>query len=83
MHTSNHVHVFILAMFSNTGEVEYPEFIEIMTTTLARLEEKREEEGGQGAPVPFALLATAYRCVSAGGRAHALLCRTYITQLGK
>jgi hypothetical protein len=30
------------------GEVEYPEFIEIMTTTLARLAHKKEEEGGAG-----------------------------------
>jgi hypothetical protein len=48
-----------------SGEVEYSEFIEIMTTTLARMEEKREEEGGEASPVPFALLATAYRCVGA------------------
>jgi len=44
------------------GEVEYPEFLEIMTTTLARMEERREE-GGDASPVPFALLATAYRWV--------------------
>jgi hypothetical protein len=50
------------------GEVEYPEFVEIMTTTLAKLEHKKEEEGGSAPPVPFALLATAYKWVSAVGR---------------
>lgn len=32
-----------------------------MTTTLAKLEQKKEEEGGDVPPVPFALLATAYK----------------------
>ena len=47
----------------HTGEVEYPEFIEIMTTTLSRMEQQRAEAGGDSGapPVPFALLATAYR----------------------
>jgi hypothetical protein len=31
-----------------SGEVEYPEFIEIMTSTLAKLAEKKEEEGSAG-----------------------------------
>jgi hypothetical protein len=30
------------------GEVEYPEFIEIMTSTLAKLAHKKEEEGEAG-----------------------------------
>lgn len=42
------------------GEVEYAEFEEIMTGTLARLAEEAEG-GGQGSNVPFALMATAYR----------------------
>jgi Ca2+-binding EF-hand superfamily protein len=31
-----------------SGEVEYPEFIEIMTSTLAKLAEKKEQEGSAG-----------------------------------
>jgi hypothetical protein len=49
-------------------QVEYEEFLQIMTTTLQRLAEEREaaEEGGvggggEGGQVPFALMATAYR----------------------
>lgn len=43
-----------------------------MTTTLARMEERREEagHGDDASPVPFALLATAYRR-AAGGLARA------------
>lgn len=33
------------------GEVEYPEFIEIMTSTLAKLADKKEEEGAGGSQV--------------------------------
>lgn len=44
-----------------SGEVEYPEFIEIMTHTLSKLAHKKEEDGQAGNQVPFALLATAYR----------------------
>eukprot|EP00195_Chlamydomonas_chlamydogama_P012417 CAMPEP_0202908874 /NCGR_PEP_ID=MMETSP1392-20130828/47499_1 /ASSEMBLY_ACC=CAM_ASM_000868 /TAXON_ID=225041 /ORGANISM="Chlamydomonas chlamydogama, Strain SAG 11-48b" /LENGTH=157 /DNA_ID=CAMNT_0049598399 /DNA_START=254 /DNA_END=724 /DNA_ORIENTATION=+ len=43
-----------------TGELEYPEFLEIMTDTLHRLSEEAHEEGNKG-QVPFALMATAYR----------------------
>jgi len=46
-----------------SGEVEYLEFLEIMTTTLQRLAEEREADeahAGEG-QVPFALMATAYR----------------------
>lgn len=31
-----------------SGEVEYPEFIEIMTTTLNKIAQKKEEEGAEG-----------------------------------
>ncbi|KAJ9530706.1 hypothetical protein QJQ45_014871 [Haematococcus lacustris] len=45
-----------------SGEVEYLEFLEIMTTTLQRLAEEREADETQGeGQVPFALMATAYR----------------------
>jgi len=33
------------------GEVEYPEFIEIMTSTLSKLADKKEEEGAGGSQV--------------------------------
>lgn len=33
------------------GEVEYPEFIEIMTSTLSKLSVKKEEEGAGGSQV--------------------------------
>lgn len=45
------------------AQVEYLEFLEIMTTTLQRLAEEREADeahAGEG-QVPFALMATAYR----------------------
>lgn len=54
-------------MASTSGEVEYPEFVEIMTTTLAKMEEKKEEGGQERVPIPFALLATAYRQVERKG----------------
>lgn len=44
-----------------SGEVEYPEFLEIMTSTLAKLAERKETENKASAQVPFALMATAYR----------------------
>jgi hypothetical protein len=40
-----------------SGEVEYPEFIEIMTSTLAKLAEKKEEEGSAGNQVGVLLCA--------------------------
>ncbi|KAG2496580.1 hypothetical protein HYH03_005402 [Edaphochlamys debaryana] len=43
-----------------SGEVEYPEFLEIMTVTLQRLSEEEDSEKNEG-QVPFALMATAYR----------------------
>ncbi|GFR48180.1 hypothetical protein Agub_g10028, partial [Astrephomene gubernaculifera] len=43
-----------------SGEVEYPEFLEIMTVTLQRLAEEEDSEKNEG-QVPFALMATAYR----------------------
>ncbi|KAG2424197.1 hypothetical protein HXX76_014730 [Chlamydomonas incerta] len=43
-----------------SGEVEYPEFLEIMTVTLQRLSEEEGSEKNEG-QVPFALMATAYR----------------------
>ncbi|KXZ55409.1 hypothetical protein GPECTOR_3g60 [Gonium pectorale] len=43
-----------------SGEVEYPEFLEIMTVTLQRLAEEEDTEKNEG-QVPFALMATAYR----------------------
>lgn len=44
-------------------QVEYLEFLEIMTTTLQRLAEEREadESNAGSGQVPFALMATAYR----------------------
>ena len=32
-----------------SGEVEYPEFLEIMTTTLAKLQERKEQQSNQAA----------------------------------
>ena len=44
---------------SSSGELQYPEFLEVMTATLHRLaEDKNHNNGGQ---IPFALMATAYR----------------------
>lgn len=43
-----------------SGEVEYPEFLEIMTSTIQKLAD-RKEKGEQGAQISFDLLATAYR----------------------
>ncbi|GLC54002.1 hypothetical protein PLESTB_000813300 [Pleodorina starrii] len=43
-----------------SGEVEYPEFLEIMTVTLQRLAEEDDSEKNEG-QVPFGLMATAYR----------------------
>jgi Ca2+-binding EF-hand superfamily protein len=39
-----------------SGEVEYPEFIEIMTSTLSKLAEKKEQEGSAGNQVGRVLL---------------------------
>jgi hypothetical protein len=45
-----------------SGEVEYLEFVEIMTTTLQRLAEREVEEGSTNeGRVPFSLMATQYR----------------------
>ncbi|KAK3272247.1 hypothetical protein CYMTET_19447 [Cymbomonas tetramitiformis] len=50
-----------------SGEVEYEEFVEIMTTTLEKRSKRDDPEdaGDRGAaspaPLPFELLATAYR----------------------
>jgi hypothetical protein len=53
--------VYLLAMTGHTcdptiraGECEYPEFVEIMTSTLAKLSHKREEQAGgnQVRPLP-------------------------------
>ncbi|GIL65673.1 hypothetical protein Vafri_19343 [Volvox africanus] len=43
-----------------SGEVEYPEFLEIMTVTLQRLAEEDDSDKNEG-QVPFGLMATAYR----------------------
>jgi hypothetical protein len=64
------VHPCARASLHVAGEVEYPEFIEIMTTTLSRMEEERRgQEDGDAPPMPFALLATAYRCGNNVGQA--------------
>ncbi|GIL91967.1 hypothetical protein Vretifemale_19650 [Volvox reticuliferus] len=43
-----------------SGEVEYSEFLEIMTVTLQRLAEEDDSDKNEG-QVPFGLMATAYR----------------------
>lgn len=48
-----------------SGEVDYCEFLQIMTTTLGKNAESNEDNGSNGAQkessIPFSLMATAYR----------------------
>mmetsp|Transcript_21347 Transcript_21347/g.59181 ORF Transcript_21347/g.59181 Transcript_21347/m.59181 type:complete len:414 (+) Transcript_21347:131-1372(+) len=43
------------------GEVEYPQFLEIMTVTLQKIAEEQAEDKSRSSQVPFSLMATAYR----------------------
>eukprot|EP00854_Cymbomonas_tetramitiformis_P008489 gene8489-10084_t len=44
-----------------SGEVEYAEFVEIMTCSLERFSSRSNDDEEVAAPLPFPLLATAYR----------------------